>query len=485
MEADENVRDGGSGKKPPSGPLSKALLPWFITGLCRRIKITWHPRILKVVAKISSEPSLGRLVKQLHLESWGSSSQQPSVSRAEIGRFFNSLVNLTELDVSRIEGEIFEYLRENPSSISPANFPSLDCLRIHDDFCHFGLTSFQGLRSLHIGRSTSESSQQFSLDQLPELPHLVYLSIENVAVDGSRSPPCLSSLCPQLSQVRLDFWCATMQQILPLLPSRLKRLEIVSSEDESLSARNPCDHLLSRFTLLEHLSVGSFTFSPNLPSHISQLTSLCSLEIGHGNISIDQFFLLVSGPTRLPRLEKLKLDLLFTWSEDFADASREEECDDWSAYWYVGPEEGLWTPGGWVVPEFDESIGFTREGIKELIEVAMEQGIEVKERMDGEFKCYDEWLLCVSNMAIYRCYREKTFHHLRLLRDDYLELCGQLPTLDLDHLDPNNLGIVATVHPDLEYRALTLTDRAEADKSYRLEIEELKQQYGDDWWSYY
>ncbi|GAA5965618.1 hypothetical protein JCM3765_004759 [Sporobolomyces pararoseus] len=477
--------------KPPRGPLSKALLPWFTTGLYRRIKLerSEKSKFLKLVSKISSEPSLGRQIEQLHIECYGSDRRGISISRDELGRFFSSLVRLKKLDLGRIDGEVFEYLRDNPSAISSATFPSLGSLRIPNSFDLSGLTSFSALRSLHVGATWSDwrpievfsrlPASTLVLSRLPALPHLVHLSIASPAVDGDQTAPSLTSLYPQLSHVRLVSYSETLQQALPLLPPDLQQLELIRCEvgDQSY---HTCDHLLRRFTRLENLSMGSFIFSPNLPTHISHLTSLQVLKVGHGAVSVDQFLRLVTGPTRLPSLVELDLDLLDVGNDygDRCEVSR-GTSPEWTMCEGSDPPGGEVEPSGWGVPEFDESIGFTFEKIKDFIRVVKEEGMELG--LGGGFTDYEEYLLVVANLAIYRCYRDKTLQHLHHLRTEYPDLCGQLPILELDRLDPKNLGIVKTERPEFDWYALTLTDREDAEELFKNRVEEYKQLYGEDW----
>lgn len=419
---------------PPKGPLSKRLLPWYIDGLYRRISLRKDSNIVNFVEKINSKPALGELVRSLRLSgTFGCRRTSLSpIPVLDFRRLFTALHRLEILELDNSYLVIFENLSDILSFISSANLLSLLDLRL----------SYSALDCDWIPKKalvTLDHDHDSNLQHYKQLPHLSRLTI---------SRPCTAlteissfcALCPKLSDLQLIGLAPRFAPLLSeLRNTELVHLELVNEDDRigeyDARGRDPCDHLLPRFTSLVHLSIGDDLFSPDLPTHLSRLHSLQVLELGLGKIRTDDFLRLLSGPTRLPSLRKLVLHLIHTWAgEDFRIG------EDGSAEWYV-PEDGYVAPPGWKLPEFDEAIGFTVEGIERLVRLARSEDIKVEGEVFHGLSEWQEYLVNIANIAVWRCFKGKNFKHLHHLRRRYPHLCSRLPPLDLNSLDPHTLKL--------------------------------------------
>ncbi|GAA6001333.1 hypothetical protein JCM5350_001946 [Sporobolomyces pararoseus] len=197
-------------------------------------------------------------------------------------------------------------------------------------------------------------------------------------------------------------------------------------------------------------------FSPDLPSRLHALTSLKSLTLGLGSISTRQLISLISGPSRLPLLHKLDLELTFSRLGEsigfvqYAEAFQKHVSDE------DDPEEGGLVGRDWILPVFDEENDFTYEGTKELFRAAAEEGIEIGGHLKSAMCVYESYPQEVANVAVYRCYRDEDFKHIHKLRTDFPQYCSKLPPLELDSLDPTDLKLVKIDLPEEGWFRLTL-----------------------------
>jgi len=112
--------------------------------------------------------------------------------------------------------------------------------------------------------------------------------------------------------------------------------------------------------------------------------------------------------------------------------------------------------GDWVIPEFDsqEDGDFTLEGAREMLREAEEMGIEVEGSIIRAIEVMDAYHLEIANIAIYRCFRDKTFNHYLDVHTQNLH--ARVPLLELASLDPDQLKLVKTDLPDEGWFALSL-----------------------------
>ncbi|GAA5961994.1 hypothetical protein JCM3765_007189 [Sporobolomyces pararoseus] len=437
---------------PPTGPLSKRLLPWFVSGLYRRIKLSKGSNIVKLVKKINSHPHLGALVESLALVVRHWEPNGSSIPLGMLNNFFHNLTRLVRLELEAKWSSTFDNLIDDGlRSISSTNLPSLIHLTIPGDFFLHSSASFSALVSLRIFHLTLHERHLSShLKQYGGLPSLLQLSIEGIEGD-SHAVVSICSLAPKLRDLSLETSQSDFNYVLSLLPTTLSKLELVTSQSDP-AAR--CDGGLSRFIHLERLHLGDYLYSRQLSSYITHLRDLQTITLGIGKLSVSEFLPLLSGQTRLPNLSRLQLNLVRDGKVGyrlFVDA-------EGSAGGRWVPGDGRLTGGDWVVPEFEdgEEGDFTYENVKELVRVAEEEGIEVVGSMSGAFEIYSSYLLEIANLAIYRSFRDKDLRHIRNLQAERPHLCSRLPSLDLEALDPTNLKIVKLDLPAEEWFSLSL-----------------------------
>ncbi|GAA5966526.1 hypothetical protein JCM3765_000945 [Sporobolomyces pararoseus] len=449
---------------PSTGALSKRLLQWHIRGIYRRIAIPTQKKMVQLVDRINLKPELGNFVEVLHFEAdWRDLKEIAEagiIRRKKLQKFFSSLPNLEELDLGENGSEqlgVLQKLLENLHFIYPENLPALVKLQIPGYFPFEIFTSFPRLQSLSLS-DYDEEPLPLSHDNLQLLDDLAHLSIEGSSSDHVAFAS-LCSLAPNLSHLHLDCRIPPFySELLLHLPSSLEKLELLFSDSdcwEEDGLVEPCDSDLGRFEQLRHLSLGNTLFSPELPSYISRLDSLGVLKLGKGKLSIDRFLPLLSGPTRLPQLQRIRLDLTeggighrLEVDEDGSVANfREQACES-----LVGED--------WVVPGFDvEGTDFTYERAEELVRVAEGEGIRVEGSILKSLKVYGSYLLEVANYAVYRCHRYKDFGYIEALQVDSSQLSRRLPPLDFSSLDPWKLKLVKTEHPEEKWFALSLENQ--------------------------
>ena len=380
-----------------------------------------------LIDSIKSSPNLGELVSDLILYT-ATGDKVPTFETVEIDQFFSRLVRLEWLD---LDDDAYGFLDPLLASMSP---PKLPCLRhisspISPDFEHplLEFTAFPTLRSLTVIDYNSGDGA-YDTAGLPHLPLLTHLTVTGLYADDL-SIASFCNLCPSLTHLTLECDSPSYSDLLELLPVNLSRLDL---ECLGLEADDLCERHLSRFTHLQHLVLDDGMFTIALPSHLLGLRALATLELGAGRISTSEMSDLFN---RVP-INRLKLDL--TRGEM---GYRLEVDGNGSAGGRWVPGEGRMIAGDWVIPEFDlQGDGdFTLEGAREMLREAEELGIEVEGSIIRAIEVMDAYYLEIANIAIYRCFRDKTFNHYLDVHTQ--NLANRLPPLALDSLDPSPLKI--------------------------------------------
>ncbi|GAA6013429.1 hypothetical protein JCM11491_006075 [Sporobolomyces phaffii] len=456
---------------PSTGALSKHLLPFHISGLYRRIHLEKLANFVQLVDKVSREPEYGGRIRSLRIEQSDADSMiMETVSWGDVAAFFRSLSRLEELDLGEDELHLLRDVVEELPARTPSRpisgtiMPSLVTLRAREEFLFWWFRAVPSLVRLEYVEFNDVpydaiDSEDYAIDSegYVELPKLEFLSFTGLHA-GHPGIALYCSICPQLRHLRLcvedDY--AEYGLLLPLLPSILVSLEL---ESDSQYLPDPCDDLLPRFARLERLSLDKGNFTPQLPSYLASLSHLKELRLGEGQFSIDQFLQLVSGPTRLPSFHKLTLD----YQKRLKIGYRIEVDDDGSIGGRWVPGEGRLAAGDWILPAFDFdgkfSDGFTPRRIRDLIQVVCRQGVEVDGNISHALEVADAYLLEVANLAVYRSFRDGDLRHIVAVRERGKILCGRLPSLDLDALDPENLELVKTNLPDEGWFQLSLRNK--------------------------
>lgn len=341
-------------------------------------------RIIQLVNCIKQQPSLGRLVKSLKIIG-NCEELRVSLHAIEIQQFFGRLSNLQTLDLSGYPlSGTFENLYLDPT-LASVHLPSLTCFRFNG-ICSFKIfASFPNLVRLELD-DFDQLPEDVSVNALQPVPILTHLEIEGYASD-SLANSALFALFPCLTHLRVQGLHSSFSELLSKTTSNLTFLELRACDADNQP--EICDQVISRFTKLEHLYLDHQMFSPDLPSRLHALTSLKSLTLGLGSISMRQLISLISGPSRLPLLHKLDLELTFSRLGEsigfvqYAEAFQKHVSDE------DDPEEGGLVGRDWILPVFDEENDFTYEGTKELFRAAAEEGIEIGGHLKSAMCVYE------------------------------------------------------------------------------------------------
>ena len=363
----------------------------------------------------------------------------------EIERFFRQLVRLEWLDLGEDSFELFDKLKSTSNLISPIPLRHLTSgasPRSEHPLVEF--TSFPTLRSLHVTTYADEYNA-FDTNGLSTLPLLTHLTVSGTYAE-SLSIASFCTLCPSLTHLTLYCTSPDYPPLLNILPTSLISLELHSRDTYD---QETCRGELSRFTHLRHLSIGSFLFSYNLPRYLDTISALESLEIGEGHVSIDGLIGLLD---KLPTLRHLRLDLL---NGSIGSRLEVEVGTGYVEAKGIPPAEERLAVD-WGIPGFmyTEEYGTTLEAAQKLLNRARDAGVRVEGSILEAVRVMNALNLEIANVAIYRCFEYRTFHHYTSLKVD--NITDRLPPLDLDSLDPNNLKLVKTELPDEGWFALSL-----------------------------
>jgi len=384
----------------------------------------------------------------------------------EIGQFFRQLVNLESLDLG---GDRYEWLDKLKSAHNSALASSLhhitSAVSLSTPQPLLDFTSFPTLRSLHVTAYDSHYVA-FNTSGCSSLPLLTHLTVSgHFADDQSIASLCI--LCPSLTHLSLYAFDAIYVDLLRALPATLSRLELGTIDRDGDigggTGAEDCSLELSRFILLQHLFLDDDLFSSTLPSSLANLQHLETLTLVGDQIFYVGLLELLSTPTRPPslRVVELRIDCIRT-------GSRVEVDESGRSIGSYEPGENDWQVSrDWTWPEYvdmgkmhdlEETYGVKMHDLEETCgvrQVAEESGVQVRGNFFEALERVNIYYLELANIAIYRCFRYKTFGPFYELQDQAL-FDARLPPLDLDSLDPKNLKLVKTDLPDEGWFALSL-----------------------------
>ncbi|GAA5961993.1 hypothetical protein JCM3765_007188 [Sporobolomyces pararoseus] len=397
---------------PSTGPLSKHLLHYHILGLYRRIDLEDGAQVVALSQKVEDQPELGELVKVARFRSYGAGRYDFGLclSEGKVNDLLGSnLPNLVELDLGDELNYTFRWI------CSGAEFPYCGSIR------HLRLAGSVYLEPLIQGMPSLETLEvEYDHDTRGNGIYLCYhahdcecsweeketqetlrkLSIEGDPRAGSAQQfASFFSLYPNLTDLTLTFdedfiGESVMSNLVPLLPTNLVKLSLrckYNDHDRFI------DHFLPAFTDLRHLHLGTSLFSPHLPSHLSQLHSLETLELENGKISLEQLLLLVSGPSRLKSLESLDLDLIKpgTVGKTIIDEGGKVRQN------LVSVDDSKLTSDGWELSDFDDEGGFVSlEGTKTLLRLAKKARIKCKGKLFKALDVFESFGIEAANVLL-------------------------------------------------------------------------------------
>ncbi|GAA5912414.1 uncharacterized protein JCM6883_005661 [Sporobolomyces salmoneus] len=444
--------------QPFTGPLSKRLLPFHITGIYRQMKVSKVTKLLRLAAKLNAESYLREVVRALQVDGTVDLDKFGEFSMKWLfGPFLKRLRKLEDLrlDHPKIAQMFYRYLEAQPLSLRSSLFPNLRSLRVCGGSRRtpqFPLIVYGSLDPL-VNLEYENYIFPYGHLQFPDGPlarDLTRLSIIGAYADDV-AIGSFCSRCFNLTSLRLKSVNSHYEDLIQALPTRLTELELI--EEGVGPAHSFCDHLLPRFTRLRRLHIGHTLFSEVLATHVAHLSLLEHLELGRGSISINRLHPLVSGPTRLPSLQTLHLSLI-----PYEIGTRIEVDEDGSLTSGELPVDGYEIGDDWHLAEFEGEEGdeYTVKGLAEFVRLAKEEGIEIEGPILKAGEARQAYLLEVANIAVYRSWMRKDFGVIFRLQNQYPQLCQRIPLLDFDSLDPTKLKLVKKELPDENWFSLTL-----------------------------
>jgi len=408
---------------------------------------------------IEQRPALARQIQVLKLmPPEDSVSHQQATPSVDVANFLRSLTRLRTLKIDKGYPQMSGILDPNSSLLQSSDLPSLRNLRAPIPVNSYlepqlSLDRFRTLKSLTL----TDYDEDFGLPvplHPTTLPLVTHLAISGIyADDPSIASLCLA--CPSLTHLSLFAYEAVYARLLTSLPASLLHLGLDTVDTEGNlgmgAGAEDCSAELSRFPLLRSLSLDAFTFSAQLPTYLSNLRRLGSLKLVGDRIFNVDVVKFLSSPTRPPSLRVLDLCL------ECISIGRRLEVDERGRT--VGIDEAAeqdWdVSGDWDLPKYVRP-GMTHVykemcGIRKL---AAQSGVDIRGNLYEALEKVDVYFLELANIAIYRCFRDKTLEPYLELQSQALD--GRLPSLDLTTLDPQKLKLVKTELPDEGWFALSL-----------------------------
>ncbi|GAA5903839.1 uncharacterized protein JCM6883_002001 [Sporobolomyces salmoneus] len=391
--------------KPPSAPISRALLPLQRQALFRRIQISSHSQFQQLMQACDRNSGLGRLVKVFEVEKIDPEKGESRNDRQTKG-FITNLVNLEELKLGSRSTSLVDLVLS--IRIARSNLPRLETLKLvipfewkkpFDSKIYRHLNEFPSLHRLEFSDTTTTNPFTCSLEGGQKLAKITELVLKGFLVDTPRTSSFLDNF-PNLASLTLDTlgnYDPDYSNLVALLPESLSSLTllIVDFYDDYLKA---CDQHFPRLVNLEYLYLSEGTFTENLIDSLQQLTKLKTLGFGRGAIlDCSKLEEMLLGPNRLPSIEKLIFDQVegkTGWRICF-DSDGTTLHPDFAKY-------PLHTGPGWSVPRWGKHPkGTLHEGdcIK-LVERIRSQGVKVEGTSIEAFGILDEWGIESSSCVI-------------------------------------------------------------------------------------
>ncbi|BGP19238.1 hypothetical protein JCM10213_007027 [Rhodosporidiobolus nylandii] len=323
-------------EEKPSGPVCRALLPFYLVELYRQVEIANYDALLSFCLAIERSPELGKMVRVFKL----GTKEEPAVTGV-CDETFDHLLAL----LPRLRRLVFANLDPDLLLVFLQSYYRVPGLQRLDEF---ELTPWVD------AENPVDDFQPEWLDSLEQYDHLTTLSLhldEPVVADlfTDLDPPCLPqirilSLSTSLSTnyLSLDLSCSfphletltitasdncpDFRNILDEAPRGITSLFLRNAPDCDLPTDDESaflDTLLPRFKSLEHLELGNRMFSPDsLLAYLRTLPALRTLAFSPGAFVSDELLeFLTEDSDRPPHLKHLRLD----YAECFRGKSLEDE----------------------------------------------------------------------------------------------------------------------------------------------------------------
>ncbi|GAA5960928.1 hypothetical protein JCM3765_007544 [Sporobolomyces pararoseus] len=443
-----------SSSPPPPMPLSKRLLPFHQKHLYRQITLSSPTQVNIFLASISSNKEKGKMVKEIEFDR----SRDGVVESIEVlENLFPLLPNLQHLDLRSQEIEVCQQSNILFGTLTNITSVITEPVSVYDriDLDHFAfLSTLPSLNKLEIYDWPPSTGYCLTHEGRFELAHLKSLKIQGEGAEESTAAN-LAKLCPALLHLELN---STWDDVLDFdrcitqIPARPESLQLSS---QYTPHANLSPHLLLRFTNLRSLDLADGCYSKTIHTALQLLPLLKKIRLGGGAISPPSFLTLLSGPARLVHLEIVILD--FYVGERgicVVDLSEDLEMEDWKM-----PRASVKEAEEGEPDEDPLQLGELRQ----LIEVAEENGVEVKGSCHEALENLQDFWIEKNNRAILSAYNghDDEFLWLQTVRRDAVVAGVALPSFDIDSLDPDHLELVKTELPERDWFILSLMSRSQ------------------------
>lgn len=361
----------------------------------------------RLVAVVKANKALGQAVRTLECEDVQDSLAAPS--EVDIRLFFHSLSRLSSLvlltdcpPVRRVAFSSF-YTRICPLSLTSLSVVASPSWTRPWEPALF--RTFTSLTSLCLCVDVDAIPSPSPATSVPQstLPFLEALVLDGANLDCPvtrtmlEAGPNLLAVTLRTSDEEPNFL-----PLLPLLPGSLCGLRLETPGSFDLAAIHACDAALSGFPDLNHLHLGQGTFDrTTVADSLAKLPRLAKLSFGRAaNILPGELQDLLDGPTRLPSLRVLVLDLLTPgkrgYRVDFLSPSRRLHPYHDDHPFHLAPD--------WVVPEYtNPDEGFRTRDAFRLAALGKRVGVEVTgTAIDGTtiyFEACEEMDRCLTLWA--------------------------------------------------------------------------------------
>ena len=194
----------------------------------------------------------------------------------------------------------------------------------------------------------------------------------------------ISRCCLNITNDRCD-----LSEILKNLSPRLRKLDVVAEPTSS-----PVDELVLAYQELTSLKLSGDVFTLNLFLNLHQLPQLASLSLDYGpHITLDSVQLLLSGPTEIRTLKKLKL------FQDSLDCEYGASYLDPHHHFFLNETARAYDPVGWKLPSWSDE--FPREDVEVFLGKATEAGVKVGYHLQEAMEIEDAYEVEVEQCRIY------------------------------------------------------------------------------------
>ncbi|GAA5987424.1 hypothetical protein JCM5350_002755 [Sporobolomyces pararoseus] len=434
--------------RPLYKPLSRTLYPYTHLNLYRRITLSSGPSLLRLLAAVKRTPSLALLVHDLRFTFF---PDMAGVEFEAVARPFTALKSLEYgvaqfSDLNSVPIAPLQSLSYSPSFFNPDEIDALSRLPLIKLVLDFTCT-------------TNELSDNFQPAKM--MPTLEELTLVDALSEEDRYQwdPMVARFvksCPELRSLKLvDEESPRFEKFLEALVGGVPLLTITKLDFDTpaLPDLTICrfTHLYPRFPNLTFLGLGLGTTSPNLASHLRQLSSLETLSLGpdahFGFESAENLFSLVRASTKPPALE------LLIFLECFGPTMG-YRCNVQDELLWANINDPHYRKEEWNPPNFSDCIG--QQECRQLLELAKETGVRVEGDIYAAIDYGNSSNLELANRHVLYAFQNQTLQLLKAFNNSLPGARFRELNVDIDKLDRNNLKLVKIDFPEEDWYQFTL-----------------------------